>query len=126
MLGSDDKEVNNKYAAKVLRLMGDVYAKINDIKGHILFYSLAYSLDERCGVKRRLNQLINDYPDDYEEILTMLERDAFPEKYLIYERPSKEIIDLYWHENSNDLLGCCAFFIGIILFFALIIYIIFF
>ena len=110
VLGSDDKEVNNKYAAKVFRLMGDVYAKINDIKGNILFYSLAYSLDERYGVKRRLNQLINDYPDDYEEILTMLERDAFPEKYLIYEKPSKEIIDLYWHENSNDLLGCCAFF----------------
>lgn len=105
-LWESDADLTEAHIAKVYRAMGDVYSKLNDVQGTILFYSIALAKNERCGIKRALDNLIAKNPDSYAQVLDMLDRDAFPEEYMIYAKPTKEMQTALKKSSKVGCLGC--------------------
>lgn len=109
-----EKDTTDAFAAKIFRLNGDIYLKCEHYVGAIFFYSLAYNLYDRCGVKRTLEALEKNHPDEYAQVEQMIASNSFDDDLFINKSPSTEL------KKATTSIGCLLPIITILTILALI------
>lgn len=109
-----EKDTSDAFAAKVFRLNGDIYLKCQHYAGAIFFYSLAYNLYDRSGVKRTLEMLEKNYPTEYARVEQMIVNNSFDDELFINKAPNPEL------KKATTSVGCLLPIISVLMILALI------